>query len=96
MKTVKETLLERYLPTTSEYERELWYNTNDWSTVVVSIMKQYAVEAINELVDEMLAYPPNELSESANLIQIANKIKRQIHGVSDKTEDHGSRDKVGR
>jgi hypothetical protein len=47
----------------------------------VACMKQYAVEALNELVDEMLAYPPNELSESANLIQIANKIKREIHGV---------------
>ena len=47
------------------------------------------------LVDEMLVYPPNELSEIANLIQIANRIKREIHGVTDKTENHGSGDKMG-
>lgn len=61
----------------------------------IACMKQYAVEAINELIDEMLAYPPNELSESANLIQIANRIKREIHGVvitqkSDGNDDTGN------
>lgn len=50
-------------------------------------MKEYAVEAINELVDEMLANPPNALSEMANMIHIANRIKREIHGVTIEQKD---------
>ena len=80
MKTIED-IMSYHLSGSSKEEDGGYVSWED----VKSMMKQYAVEAINELVDEMLAYPPNELSESANLIQIANKIKRQIHGVTDKT-----------
>ena len=90
MKTAKEFMLKSYFSyNVSKEDQELWYVTSDFAQFDTSVMKQYAVEAINELVDEMLTYPPNELSDSANLIQIANRIKRNIHGVIEtKTEDY--------
>lgn len=40
-KTAKEYLLENYLPTTNDEERELWYKTCEWAPIVVQIMVGY-------------------------------------------------------
>ena len=41
MISAKEYLLEKYLPTTSPEERELWYKTTKWAPQVVEIMGNY-------------------------------------------------------
>lgn len=40
----KDFLLKKYLPTTNQKERELWFQTNDWAQKVVSIMSEYRNE----------------------------------------------------
>ena len=52
MKTAKEFMLKSYFSyNVSKEDQELWYVTSDFAQFDTSVMKQYAVEAINELVD---------------------------------------------
>jgi ribonuclease HI len=37
----KQFLLEQYLPTTAQEDRELWFKCSDWASKVVAIMGQY-------------------------------------------------------
>ena len=92
MIVARQFLVDHYLPTTEQKEKALWYATTEWAPEAAVIMKQYAVEAINELVDEMLANPSEQLSANDDLIQKANRIKRQIHGIVNQTND-GQEDK---
>lgn len=39
--TAKQFLLSRYLPGSSEEDRELWYNTQGWPIRIVEIMEEY-------------------------------------------------------
>lgn len=59
------------------------YLNND----IKAMMKEYAVEAINELVDQYLEYPPKQ---SKDIVQIANRIKRGIHGITIERKDDKS------
>ena len=60
-------------------------------TIDKTKLKVEVVQAVDNIkADIDKCFPANELSESANLIQIANRIKREIHGIVDKTNQDGS------
>lgn len=40
--TAKQYLLEKYLPNTGDYERDIWYRCSDWAKVAVEAMEEYA------------------------------------------------------
>lgn len=39
--TAKQYLQEKYLPTTRQEERELWYKCSDWARTITQIMEEY-------------------------------------------------------
>lgn len=68
IQSARDYLLQNYLPTTSEIDRELWLRTNEIAQKFLEIMKNYA----QEIVDE---YYPDDVEENEMYIR---KIKNQI------------------
>lgn len=77
MKTAKQYLLEIYLPTTNDQERELWYKTNEWPSEVVDVMILYKDQLLNEvkqiLIDEVRGY-----EGCAFAIEKVNQLNNQL------------------
>lgn len=70
IQSARDYLLQNYLPSTSEIDRELWLRTNEIAQMFLEIMKNYS----KEIVDA--CYPDfNGLEENKMYL---HKIKNQI------------------
>lgn len=92
MMSAREFLCQRYLPTTSDIERELWLRCNERAQQFLEIMKEYAQECVNECIDsvpsvdriipeitnEIIGYDEYTLRE---MKKVDNAIKEEIEYI---------------